>query len=154
MATKFEDAVAALKAQHFESPDMLQVLQLMVEQNERIKNLEHANLGTKHALGVLDDASRSNTTSIGSLAADRDAHSTRINEIASKPAADTKKIDDLATRVTAVEGAVGSKAWKRVDPPKPVVATGDPLVAPKPGFFSGLTGQPAPNPSAAPAGTP
>src|ERR1700722_17919683 len=59
MATKFEDAVAALKAQHYESPEMLQVLQLISEQNERIKNLEAGNLANKHAVSELDAASKS-----------------------------------------------------------------------------------------------
>jgi hypothetical protein len=127
MPTKFEDAVTALKAQHFESPDMLQVLELMVEQNERIKNLEASSLGYKHAVSVLDATQHAHGVSIGSLAQDRDTHATRIAEIVAKPDSDGKKVEDLEKRVTAVEGAVGSKSWKRVDPPKPVEVKGDPV---------------------------
>ena len=43
-AAKFDETVAKLKADNFESPTMLQVLDLVVEQNERIKNLETASL--------------------------------------------------------------------------------------------------------------
>jgi hypothetical protein len=152
MATKFEDAVAALKAQHFESPEMLQVLELMIEQNERIKNLENRSLANTHAVGVLDATQHSHGVSIGSLAADRDTHATRIAEISGKPAADSTKVTELEKRVAAVEGAVGSKSWKRVDPPKPVEAKGDPVTA-KPGFFAGLTGASPADPTP-PAGTP
>ena len=129
MATKFEDAVAALKAQHFESPEMLQVLELMQEQNERIKNLEARSLANTHAVGVLDATQHAHGVSIGSLAADRDTHATRIAELVAKPANDGKKVEDLEKRVTAVEGAVGSKAWKRAEAPKPVEAKGDPVKA-------------------------
>lgn len=159
--TKFEDAVAALKAKNFESPENLQVLELMIEQNERIKNLEAGSLASKQALSTLDADSHAHGVSIGSLAADRGTHATRIAELAAKPAADTKAIDDLTKRVTAVEGAVGSKMWKRAEAPKPVLPLADPLkpetvvVEPaKPGLFSGLSGQPAANPSATPPGTP
>ena len=127
MATKFEDAVAALKAQHYESPEMLQVLQLISEQNERIKNLEAGNLANKHAVSELDAASKSHGVSIGSLAQDRDTHAKRIAEIAGKPEDDHKKVEELDKRVTAVEGAVGSKTWKRAEAPKPVEVKGDPI---------------------------
>jgi hypothetical protein len=156
MPTKFEDAVASLKAKNFESPEMLQVLELMGEQNERIKNLEAGNLANKQAVSTLDATQHSHGVSIGSLAADRDTHAHRIAEIAGKPAANDTKVVELEKRVTAVEGAVGSKVWKRAEAPKSVEAKGDPIKdeTAKPGFFSGLSGQPAENPSAAPAGTP
>jgi hypothetical protein len=149
MSTKFEDAVAALKAENYESPAMLQVLDIVTEQNERIKNLEAASLGTKQAISTLDAASNAHGVSIGSLAQDRQTHATQLATIVAQPAADSKKVEDLEKRVTAVEGAVGSKMWKRAEAPKPVLplATAEP-VAPKAGIFSGLTGQPAPNPSA------
>src|ERR1700675_122353 len=121
MATKFEDAVAALKAENFESPTMLQVLELMVEQNDRIKNLEASSLGTKQAISTLDATSQSHGVSIGSLAADRQAHATQLAAVVAQPAADSKKVEDLEKRVTAVEGAVGSKVWKRTEAPKPVL---------------------------------
>ena len=115
MTTKFEDAVAALKAKTYETPEMLQVLQLMVEQNERIKNLEHASIATKHQVDVVDERSTAHGVSIGSLAQDRDATAQRVKVIETKPATDTKKIEDLEKRVTAVEGAVGSKAYKKIE---------------------------------------
>jgi predicted short-subunit dehydrogenase-like oxidoreductase (DUF2520 family) len=127
MTTKFEDAVAALKAQHFESPEMVQVLELMVEQNERIKNLEAGNLANKHAVTVLDAASQAHGVSIGSLAQDRNTHAQRLAEVVAAPAADSKKVEDLEKRVTAVEGAVGSKVWKRAEAPKPILPLADPL---------------------------
>jgi hypothetical protein len=160
MPTKFEDAVAALKVQHFDTPDMLQVLELMVEQNERIKNLEAGSLTNKQAISTLDAASQAHGVSIGSLAQDRQAHATQIAAVVAAPAADSKKVEDLEKRVTAVEGAVGSKMWKRAEAPKPVLPLADPLkpetvvAEPKPSIFSGLTGAPAANPAATPSGTP
>ncbi len=153
MSTKIEDAITALKADNFESPTMLQVLDIVTEQNERIKNLEASSLGTKQAISTLDAASQAHGVSIGSLAADRQAHATQIASVVAAPAADGKKVEDLEKRVTAVEGAVGSKVWKRAEAPKPVMPLSDP-VAPKPDIFSGLSGASAANPSAAPAGTP
>ena len=84
MPTKFEDAIASLKAKNFETPEMLQVLELMGEQNERIKNLEAGKLANQHAITVLDATQHSHGVSIGSLAQDRDTHATRIAEIAGK----------------------------------------------------------------------
>ena len=152
MPTKFEDALAALKTQHFDTPEMLQVLDILGEQNERIKNLENRTLANTHAVTVLDATQHSHGVSIGSLAADRDTHATRIAELIAKPAADSEKVKELDKRVTAVEGAVGSKSWKRVDPPKPVEVKGDPVAA-KPGFFAGITGASPATPTP-PAGTP
>jgi hypothetical protein len=154
MPTKFEDALASLKAKNFESPEMLQVLELMGEQNERIKNLELAKTANTHAIGVLDATQHAHGVSIGSLAQDRDTHAARIAELAGKPAVNDTKVVDLEKRVTAIEGAVGSKAWKRAEAPKPVEVKGDPVAPTKPGIFSGLTGQPAPNPAAPSTGTP
>jgi hypothetical protein len=154
MATKFEDAVAALKAENFDSPHMLQVLDIITEQNDRIKNLEAASLGTKQAISTLDAASQSHGVSIGSLAQDRQAHAAQLAAVVAQPAADSAKVADLEKRVTAVEGAVGSKMWKRAEAPRPVLPLAAEPVTPKPGIFSGFTGAPAENPSAAPAGTP
>lgn len=127
--TKFEDAVVALKAKNFDSPEMLQVLELMVEQNERIKNVEHASLESRHRHDATEDTVTAHGVSIGSLAQDRDTQAKRISEIVAKPEADEKRIKDLETRVTTVEGAIGSKAYRRnenakvveplpADPPK------------------------------------
>jgi hypothetical protein len=146
MATKVEDAIASLKAQEFNTPAVLQVLDLITEQNERIKNLEAGTLTVRHALSVLDTTSVAHGASIGSLAQDRDTHAARIAEFGAKPAADSKKIEELDKRVTTVEGAVGSKMWKRAETPKPVMPLAAEPVAPKPGIFSGLTGTPTPPP--------
>src|ERR1700722_4627490 len=127
MATPFEDAIAHLKASSFDSPEVIRTLELLGEQNERIKNLEAASLAHKHAIATLDATQHAHGVSIGSLAQDRDTHAARIAEIASKPAANDTKVVELEKRVTAVEGAVGSKAWKRVEPPKPVEVKGDPV---------------------------
>ena len=157
MPTTFEDAVASLKAKNFESPENLQILELLGEMNERIKNVEAGKLANQHAIATLDAASQAHGVSIGSLAQDRNTHATRIAEIVARPDADTKKVDELEKRVTAVEGAVGSKVWKRAEAPKPVQPLADPLKpepvvgetpATKPSIFSGLTGAPAPNPAA------
>jgi hypothetical protein len=150
MPTKFEDAVATLKAENYESPAMLQVLDIVSEQNERIKNLEAGNLATKQAISTLDAVSNAHGVSIGSLAQDRQTHAEQLATVVAQPAADAKKIEDLEKRVTAVEGAVGSKMWKRAEAPKPVLplAAEKPVIEPKPGIFSGLTGQPAENPAA------
>jgi|HubBroStandDraft_4_1064222.scaffolds.fasta_scaffold00027_74 hypothetical protein len=150
MPTKFEDGIAALKAENFESPTMLQVLDIVTEQNERIKNLEAASLGTRQAISTLDAETKSHGVSIGSLAQDRQTHAEQLATVVAQPAADAKKVEELEKRVTAVEGAVGSKMWKRAEAPKPVLplAAEKPVVEPvKPagGIFSG---QPAPNPAA------
>lgn len=121
---KFDEAVAKLKAEHYDSPDMVQVLELIVAQNERIKNLEQWHLEARHRLTAAETAINEHTQSITSLAKTRDEHETRVKAIEDKPVQDKTKIEDLDKRVTAVEGAVGSKAGRRLDPP---AKAGEPL---------------------------
>jgi wobble nucleotide-excising tRNase len=115
MPTKFEDAVTALKAEHFEEPATLQLIDIVVAQNERIKNLEHESLVAKSRLGVSERIQNEHTESIASLARTRDESVARINTIETKPVEDNKRLDELDTRVTTVEGAVGSKAYRRAE---------------------------------------
>jgi len=115
MPTKFEDAVTALKAEHFEEPATLQLIDIVVAQNERIKNLEHESLVAKSRLGVSERIQNEHTESITSLARTRDESVARINTIETKPVEDNKRLDELDKRVTAVEGAVGSKAYRRAE---------------------------------------
>lgn len=133
--SKFDDAIAAMKAEHYDNPQTVQVLELMVEQNERIKNLEHFVLESKSRLGAVEKVQYDHNQSIGSLTKSRDEHETRVKAIESKPAEDTKKIDDLEKRVTVVEGAVGSKAYRRAEAKAEVAAT-DPVAPAKPHFWS------------------
>lgn len=116
MPTKFDDAIAALKAEHYESPEQLQILELLVAQNERIKNLEHFHLEVKSRLGVAEAKQVEHEQSIASLAKTRDEHEVRVKTIEGQPEQDKAKIEELDKRVTTVEGAVGSKAYRRVDP--------------------------------------
>ena len=74
MPTKFDDAIAALKAEHYKSPEQLQILELLVAQNERIKNLEHFHLEVKSRLGVAEAKQVEHEQSIASLAKTRDEH--------------------------------------------------------------------------------
>ena len=113
--TKFDDAILALKAEHFDEPATLQLIDIVVEQNERIKNLEHFTLETKHRLGTTEKVQNEHTDSINSLATTRNETVTKVQAIEAKPAADNKRIDELDKRVTTVEGAVGSKAYKRAE---------------------------------------
>ena len=115
MSTKFEDAIAAAKAAHYESPEILQLIDLIVAQNERIKNLELYSLEGKKRMSETEKTVADHDASISSLAKSRDEHDANLKAINDKPAAEDKRIDDLETRVTTVEGAVGSKAYKRLD---------------------------------------
>src|ERR1700677_3896175 len=115
MPTKFEDAVTALKAEHFEEPATLQLIDIVVSQNERTKNLEHESLVAKSRLGVSERIQNEHTESITSLAKTRDESVTRINAIEIKPIENDKRFEELDKRVTTVEGAVGSKAYKRAE---------------------------------------
>lgn len=76
--SKFDDAIAALKAEHYDNPQTVQILELMVEQNERIKNLEHFVLEAKARLGAAEKIQGEHGQSIGSLAKLRDEHETRV----------------------------------------------------------------------------
>ena len=131
MPTKFEDAMTALKAENFQDPQTIQLIELMVAQNERIKNLEHFVLEAKHRLGTVEKIQDEHSQSIGSLATSRDTTETRVKTVEGKPEVDDKRIDELDKRVTVVEGAVGSKAYKRAE----VKTNGADLAPPKPGFF-------------------
>jgi chromosome segregation ATPase len=113
MPTKFEEAIAAAKAAHYESPEILQLIDLIVAQNERIKNLELYSVEGKHRLGALETTAADHDHSIGSLAKSRDDHEARVKAVENRPAENNKRIDELDKRVTTVEGAVGSKAYKR-----------------------------------------
>jgi chromosome segregation ATPase len=115
MPTKFEEAIAAAKTAHYEQPDVLQLIDVIVQQNERIKNLEHFELEAKSRMNATETTVADHDRSIGSLARSRGEHETRLKAAEEKPAADTKRIDELDKRVTTVEGAVGSKAYKRIE---------------------------------------
>ena len=115
MPTKFEDAIAAAKTAHYEQPEVLQLIDLIVAQNERIKNLEFYSLEAKHRMTVTEKTVAEHDQSIASLAKSRDEHETRIAAIDHKPAADDKRLDELDKRVTTVEGAVGSKAFRKAE---------------------------------------
>lgn len=117
MTTKLEDALAALKAEHSDEPTMVQLIDLIVAQNERIKNLEHFSLEAKHRHAVVEKIQEEHSASIDSLAKTRDEQVSKVHAIETRPAQDTKRLDELDKRVTTVEGAVGSKAYKRTDTP-------------------------------------
>ena len=145
MPTKFDDAIAALKAEHYESPEQLQILELLVAQNERIKNLEHFHLEAKSRLGVAEAKQVEHEQSIASLAKTRDEHEVRVKTIEDQPEKDKARLDDLDKRITTVEGAVGSKAYRRAEN-RP--ANDEPAVdsTPKPPGWQppNLIGDPAP----------
>ena len=77
---------------------------------------------------VAESSDADHAHSIGSLAKSRDEYDTRTKAIEDRPAKDNKRIDELDKRVTTVEGAVGSKAYKRIEnkdaKPGTVVETG------------------------------
>ena len=128
MTTKFEEAIAAAKAVHYEQPEVLQLIDLIVQQNERIKNLEHFELEAKSRMRATETTVADHDRSVSSLAQTRDDHEKRIKVVESKPEVGDKRIDELDKRVTTVEGAVGSKAYKRIEnkdaKPGTVVETG------------------------------
>lgn len=128
--TKFEDAIAAAKVAHYDDPETVQLIELIVAQNERVKNLEHSSLEAKSRLSVVEAAANGNTTSIASLTKSRDENDARVKVIEGKPDADTAAIADLDKRVTAVEGAVGSKAFKKAE-----AKTNGAPAEPKPHFW-------------------
>jgi hypothetical protein len=130
---KFDEAMTELKADNYDQPATLQLIELVVAQNERIKNLEHASLEAKHRIGVIETTANGNTVSIASLSKSRDESDARVKVIEDKPTADSTAIADLDKRVTVCEGAIGSKAFKKAE----VKPNGDT----KPGFFA-----PPPNP--------
>jgi chromosome segregation ATPase len=113
--SKFDDAIAAAKAAHFDQPEMVQLIELIVAQNERVKNLEHFQLEAKARMTATETAVSEHAQSIGSLTKSRDEHETRVKAIEAKPDQDTKRLDEVEKRVTVVEGAVGSKAYRKVE---------------------------------------
>jgi uncharacterized coiled-coil protein SlyX len=115
MPTKLEDALTALKAENSDNPTMVQLIELVVAQNEQVKNLQQYHLETRHRLGALESKQAEHDQSIGSLSRSRDEHETRVKAVESKPANDTKRLDELDKRVTTVESAVGSKAFRKVE---------------------------------------
>jgi hypothetical protein len=141
--SKFDDAIAAAKAAHFDQPEVIQLIELIVAQNERIKNLEHFQLETKTRMAVSEKLQNEHTDSIASLAKSRDDHETRVKTVEDKPVVEDGKIKDLEKRVTVVEGAVGSKAYRRAETKNETKNTADPLApvppatpeAPKPHFW-------------------
>jgi len=138
--TKFDDAITALKAEHFDEPATLQLIDIVVAQNERLKNAEHFTLEAKSRLGAVEKIQNDHTQSIASLASTRDENAKRIVAVENAPVDQSKKIKELDERVTTVEGAVGSKAYRRAEakveltPPvtdEPIVPVTD---EPKPGW--------------------
>jgi septal ring factor EnvC (AmiA/AmiB activator) len=115
MPTKLEDALSALKSENSDNPTMVQLIELVVAQNEQIKNLQQYHLETKHRLGALEKTQAEHDQSIASLTKTRDETTSKVAAIESKPANDTKRLDELDKRVTTVEGAVGSKAFKKAE---------------------------------------
>jgi len=113
--TKFEEAIAAAKAAHYEQPDILQLIDLVVAQNENIKNLQHSSLEVKSRLADMEKTVAEQGPILASVAHTRDEHTAQLKVIQDKPVKDDKRIDDLDKRVSVVEGAVGSKAYRRIE---------------------------------------
>lgn len=113
--TKFEEAMNQIKTDNYDQPAVLQLIELVVAENERIKNLEHSSLEAKSRLGAVEVTANANKVSIGSLAQSRDTIDTRVKTIEDRPKNESTAISDLDKRVTAVEGAIGSKAFKKVE---------------------------------------
>jgi len=141
--TKFEEAMAKLKTGTADTVEMAQIADAFNLLHERVKNLEHFQMESKARLGNIETLANQHTESIASLHKDRVAVVQRVTAIEAKPPEHDKKVEELDKRVTAVEGAVGSAAYK--NPLKP----GDPPEAGKPDQrWSG--GAPAPQPPAPP----
>ena len=115
MPTKLEDALTELKADHSTEPVTIQLIELIQTQNERIKNLEFHQLELKTKAAHFEKVQADHDQSIGSLTKTRDETVTKVTALESKPANDSKRVDELEKRVTTVEGAVGSKAFKKAE---------------------------------------
>lgn len=116
MPAKFEDAVKILDANQHDAYALARHVPELVEGLKdacsRIQHMELNHVQTVHRLASLEEANNAWSGQINALAADRDAFRRRIDDVEKVPAASQEKLDAMDKRLRAVEGAVGSTAYK------------------------------------------
>lgn len=155
MAAHFEDAIKLLEANQSNAFALSRHIPELVEGFKdalsRIQHLELASVQVEHRLTSLEEANNAWAAQIAGMVADRDAFRKQVDDTARIPIAAKEQLDAMEKRLRAVEGAVGSTAYKG-DADKPKLP--DPPKAgetDKPTTFAQKVGLAAPNPPAAPA---
>lgn len=150
MPIHFEDAVKILDANQHDAYALARHIPELVEglkdASSRLQHLELSASQIAHRLANLEEANNAWAAQLASLASDRDAFRKRIDDVEKIPAASAKTLADIDKRLRAVEGAVGSSAYKGTAD-KPIL----PTAAAKPADTTfaqkiGLTTTPAPAP--------
>lgn len=153
MPAHFEDAVKILDANQHDAYALARHIPELVEglkdANSRLQHLELGASQTAHRLSNLEEANNAWAAQLAGLAADRDAFRKRLDDVEKIPVASAATLADIDKRLRAVEGAVGSSAYKGTAD-KPILPTAAKAPDLTFGQKIGLTTTPAPSVSAVP----
>ncbi len=83
-----------------------------IDLNNRLANVEFWHIAVNERLAALEEKLALAAQTVTSLEADRDDHRKRVDAAEHAPAEAKAHLDTIEKRLRAVEGAVGSSAYK------------------------------------------